>query len=100
MSLRICFSREVAVSPGRRSLGGAVLAVAGVVLSGVFLANPTLGVFEFLPDNLPFVGNLDEVLASAIFFSCMSYLGINLLPTSPSRRSSPLLPEKASDVIE
>ena len=26
----------------------------------VYILNPTLGVLEFLPDNLPIVGNLDE----------------------------------------
>jgi hypothetical protein len=25
--------------------------------------NPTLGIFELIPDNLPIVGNLDEGLA-------------------------------------
>jgi len=30
-------------------------------LSAVYLANPTAGVLELIPDNLPFVGNLDEV---------------------------------------
>ncbi len=36
-----------------------VLAVIGVV----YLLNPTLGVLELLPDNLPFIGNLDESAA-------------------------------------
>jgi len=30
------------------------------VLGLLYILNPTLGVFEFLPDNLPFIGNLDE----------------------------------------
>lgn len=29
-------------------------------LALVYLLNPTLGIFELLPDNLPIVGNLDE----------------------------------------
>jgi hypothetical protein len=56
------------------------LALLGAGLAGLFLANPGLGVFAELPDNLPFIGNLDEVLASAILFSCLSYLGINVVP--------------------
>ena len=28
-----------------------------------YILNPTAGVFEILPDNLPFVGNLDEGVA-------------------------------------
>jgi len=26
----------------------------------IYILNPTLGILEFLPDNLPIVGNLDE----------------------------------------
>ncbi len=29
-------------------------------LGFVYILNPTIGVFEFIPDNLPIVGNLDE----------------------------------------
>jgi hypothetical protein len=29
----------------------------------IYLLNPTAGVIELIPDNLPFVGNLDEGLA-------------------------------------
>jgi uncharacterized membrane protein YkvA (DUF1232 family) len=36
-----------------------VLAVIGVI----YLLNPTLGILEFLPDNLPIIGNLDESVA-------------------------------------
>ena len=38
--------------------------VFGLALVGlVYVLNPTLGIFELLPDNLPIVGNLDEGLA-------------------------------------
>ncbi len=33
-----------------------LLAFLGIV----YILNPTLGVLEFIPDNLPIVGNLDE----------------------------------------
>jgi uncharacterized membrane protein YkvA (DUF1232 family) len=29
----------------------------------IYLLNPTFGVLEFLPDNLPVIGNMDEGLA-------------------------------------
>lgn len=29
----------------------------------VYVLNPTLGIFELIPDNLPIIGNLDEGLA-------------------------------------
>ena len=35
------------------------LAVVGLI----YLLNPTFGVFEFIPDNLPIIGNLDESVA-------------------------------------
>lgn len=43
-------------------------------LSGIYLLNPTAGFFEILPDNIPFIGNLDEGLATYVFFSCIQYL--------------------------
>jgi hypothetical protein len=30
------------------------------VVGGIYLLNPTAGLIELLPDNLPLVGNLDE----------------------------------------
>ncbi len=33
------------------------------VLGLIYLLNPTAGFLEFLPDNLPIVGNLDEGVA-------------------------------------
>lgn len=36
-----------------------LLAVVGVI----YLLNPTLGILEFIPDNLPIIGNLDESVA-------------------------------------
>jgi hypothetical protein len=71
--------------PPNRSCLGISLALLGTGLSSLFLANLTFGMIE-IPDNLPFVGNLDEVLASAILFSCLSYLGINVVPTHWSHR--------------
>jgi uncharacterized membrane protein YkvA (DUF1232 family) len=36
-----------------------LLAIVGVI----YLLNPTAGILEFLPDNLPYIGNLDETVA-------------------------------------
>ena len=33
------------------------------VIAFIYILNPTAGVLEILPDNLPFVGNLDEGVA-------------------------------------
>jgi len=38
--------------------------VLGMAFLGlVYVLNPTFGIFELIPDNLPIVGNLDEGLA-------------------------------------
>jgi uncharacterized membrane protein YkvA (DUF1232 family) len=36
-----------------------VMAAIGLI----YLLNPTLGIIEFIPDNLPIIGNLDESVA-------------------------------------
>jgi hypothetical protein len=51
-----------------------ITAVLLALISIVYLINPTAGVFEFLPDNLPFIGNVDEGLAAYILYSCVEYL--------------------------
>jgi len=33
------------------------------LVGGVYILNPTLGIFELIPDALPIVGNLDEGVA-------------------------------------
>lgn len=86
----------------KRSCLGTVLALVGAGLAGLFLANPGWGFVAEIPDNLPFVGNLDEVLASAILFSCLSYLGINL-PMHWSRGKTPrteLLEDRSDAVVD
>ncbi|MCB9455892.1 MAG: DUF1232 domain-containing protein [Anaerolineaceae bacterium] len=57
----------------------------------LYLLNPTLGIFEFLPDNLPLVGNLDEGLAVVILLNTARYYGIDLtrLYSRGDKRSLP-----------
>ncbi|MGC9347943.1 MAG: hypothetical protein ACP5JG_07390 [Anaerolineae bacterium] len=38
------------------------------LLSLIYILNPTAGVLEVLPDNLPFIGNLDEGVAFALLW--------------------------------
>lgn len=68
-----------------RPLSRRIAAVAGMLLSGLYLLNISFGVLFELPDNLPIIGNLDEVAVSAFFFGCLSYLGINLVPFRKGR---------------
>jgi hypothetical protein len=54
----------------------------GVALTGLlaalYLINPTAGFFELLPDNIPFLGNLDEATATMILIAVLRYFGIDL----------------------
>lgn len=45
-----------------------------IVVCIIYILNPTAGVFELLPDNIPFLGNLDEGLAFALIVACIRYL--------------------------
>ena len=62
-----------------RSRLGKLVAGVGVIASGVFLLNFTMGIFE-IPDALPVVGNLDEAAATAVLLACLRYLGKDVLP--------------------
>jgi uncharacterized membrane protein YkvA (DUF1232 family) len=68
-----------AAAPPATSMAGNFLSVIGLVLAGIYLANPTAG-FDFIPDVIPGIGNIDEVVATTIFLACLSRLGINILP--------------------
>jgi 4-hydroxybenzoate polyprenyltransferase len=48
------------------------------LLATLYILNPTAGLFEIIPDNLPLVGNLDEAAAVALLLMCLSYFGIDL----------------------
>ena len=46
------------------------------VVCAIYLINPTAGFIEFIPDNIPIIGNLDEAAAVTGFLMAMSNLGI------------------------
>ena len=48
------------------------------IIAAIYLLNPTAGFLELLPDNLPLVGNLDEVGAVAILVNTLGYYGIDM----------------------
>jgi uncharacterized membrane protein YkvA (DUF1232 family) len=56
-----------------------LIAISSVIFATIYLLNPTMGVFELLPDNLPIIGNLDEGAAAYLIFASLRYLGIDLL---------------------
>ncbi len=54
-----------------------LVAVIGI-LSGLYLLNPGFGIFELIPDAIPFVGNLDEGAAAFLLLSSLAYFGIDI----------------------
>lgn len=62
---------------------------AGYVLLGLvsvaYLLNPTAGVFELIPDNLPVIGNLDEVGAVLLLLKSLQHFGIGFKGSDRSR---------------
>ncbi len=58
------------------------------LLSALYLANPTLGVFELLPDNIPLVGNVDEATASMVLLGALRYFGHDLTDLFKRRNGS------------
>ena len=57
------------------------------ILAFIYLINPTFGVFEFLPDNLPMVGNIDEATATMVLLGALRYFGYDLTNLFKSGRT-------------
>jgi hypothetical protein len=55
-----------------------VIAVLVACVSALYLINPTLGLFELLPDALPLIGNLDEAFFTLALVSALGALGLEL----------------------
>lgn len=64
--------------PASDSVGKKIVVAAVGVLSALYLINPTAGIIELIPDNIPFFGNLDEAGAATILISCLAYFGLDL----------------------
>ncbi len=68
-------SRDASKGPNAmRSL----IVVVVTLLSAIYLINPTAGIFELIPDNLPLLGNLDEAGAMVLLISGLRYLNIDI----------------------
>ena len=44
------------------------------ICSFIYMLNPTAGIFELIPDNIPIIGNIDEGIATYVLLSCIEYL--------------------------
>lgn len=60
-----------------RFVKGLIVIILGA-LATIYLANPTAGIVELIPDNWPLVGNLDEAGMAVLLLNCLRYFGIDL----------------------
>jgi aminopeptidase C len=52
--------------------------VGSSIVVGILGAISTAGILELIPDNIPFIGNLDEAAAAAMLISCLAYFGLDI----------------------
>jgi uncharacterized membrane protein YkvA (DUF1232 family) len=69
-----------AAIPPKSSWLGQTLAALGAILSLIYLANFDAGIWELIPDIIPGIGNIDEVLFTLLLVFCLRKLGIDLMP--------------------
>jgi len=55
-----------------------LLVLGSGIISALYLLNIGFGVAEFIPDNVPIFGNLDEAAATGLLINCLAYFGINV----------------------
>lgn len=66
-----------------------LVAFAGI-LSFLYLVFPSFGIFELLPDYIPFIGNVDEATATMVLLGSLRYFGMDL--SNPFRVKAALAP--------
>lgn len=64
-------------------------------LGVLYILNPTAGIFEFIPDNIPFIGNLDEGIAFALILSGL----VEMFEGGKLRRAKRQADKKAAEPI-
>lgn len=59
--------------------------------AALYLMFPTFGVFELIPDVIPFIGNLDEAGATLLILNVLNYFNIDVTNffTNSSRKEKP-----------
>ena len=62
-----------------RAIKGLFVLATGL-LAAAYLLNFGMGFVELIPDNIPIIGNLDEVGATILLLNCLAYFGIDLRP--------------------
>ena len=62
-----------------------VVIICGL-LAVIYLINPTAGIIELIPDNIPLIGNLDEAGATILLISAFRYFGVDFARLFNNRR--------------
>lgn len=70
----------------KRTLLKSIGMFIGGVIGLVYILNPTAGIIEFIPDNLPIIGNLDEAAAVLLLLAALRYFGFD--PTKMFKKES------------
>ena len=55
-----------------------IIAAGAGIFSLIYLLNPTMGLAELIPDNIPIFGNLDEAAATTILIAAFAYFGLDV----------------------
>lgn len=55
-----------------------IIALLGGIIGVIYIINPTAGIIELIPDNIPFIGNLDEAAAVVLILGCLRHFNIDL----------------------
>lgn len=55
-----------------------VMILIGGIIAAIYLLNPTFGMFELIPDNIPIIGNLDEAAATAVLLYALKHFGLDV----------------------
>jgi len=63
-----------------------VLSAIGII----YLLNPTFGILEFIPDNLPIIGNLDEGVATMLLLAGIVELLEGRKTSRPDKTNQPV----------
>ena len=50
-----------------------IIVILLCLIAFIYLLNPTAGIIELIPDNIPGIGNMDEGLATYIIISSIQY---------------------------
>jgi uncharacterized membrane protein YkvA (DUF1232 family) len=59
-------------------------AAFGLLVGIIYILNPTAGIIEIIPDNIPYIGNLDEAGAVLLILLCLKEFNITLFSKKES----------------